>query len=92
MFNFLKVQTLPENMGYPLGGSRADFKYFFLQIHYDNSDNDPSRIFFSFLLFEYDVQAKNKFKDVTDYSGIRLYVTKNYRPTEFGILTVSFLI
>ena len=28
------------------------------------------------------------FLDVKDYSGIRLYVTQNYRPIEAGVLTV----
>jgi len=27
--------------------------------------------------------------NVTDNSGFKLYVTQNYRPTEFGILTVG---
>ena len=27
--------------------------------------------------------------DIKDYSGIKLYVTTNYRPIEFGILTVG---
>jgi hypothetical protein len=30
------IQYFPDEMGYPLGGSEDEFKYFVLEIHYDN--------------------------------------------------------
>ena len=32
----IKVQDFPEDVAYPLGGSSNEFKYFILQIHYNN--------------------------------------------------------
>ena len=37
-------QDFPENLAYPLGGSDSEFKYFYLQIHYDNPQLDLSKI------------------------------------------------
>ena len=31
------------------------------------------------------------YKDLNDQSSVKLYVTRNYRPIEFGVLTVCFL-
>ena len=31
-----KIQDFPSDMGYPLGGSPNEFKYFVLQLHYNN--------------------------------------------------------
>ena len=31
---------------------------------------------------------KKLFKDIKDKSGIRLFTTKNYRPTEFGMIAL----
>ena len=36
MIFFIKIQDFPEDLAYPLGGSENEFKYFMLQIHYDN--------------------------------------------------------
>lgn len=37
------IQDFPEHLAYPIGGSKDDtFKYFFLQIHYDNPNQLPS--------------------------------------------------
>ena len=30
------VQDFPSNIAYPLGGPQADFKYFYIQMHYNN--------------------------------------------------------
>lgn len=80
------VQDFPQDIAYPLGGSSNEFKYFYLQMHYDNPGLIPSMLF----------RIKNDFLivfiilflDVKDNSGIRLHVTKKYRPIEFGVLTV----
>jgi hypothetical protein len=51
------VQDFPEDMGYPLGGGEDEFKYFILEIHYDNPMQIKSQLFFIFqseiLLFSY---------------------------------------
>jgi hypothetical protein len=65
------VTDFPANMGYPVGGDVNDFKYFFLEMHYENADND---------------------KDVKDDSGIRLYLTRQLRPIEFGVFSVGALV
>lgn len=62
------IQDMPQDIAYPIGGSNAEFKYFYLQMHYDNPD---------------------KIQNVKDTSGVRLYLTKDYRPIEFGVLTVG---
>ena len=64
----LKTVNFPMDKGYPLGGSSKETKFFFLQIHYENSA---------------------KVQDLDVKNGIRLYLTKKYRPIEFGILTVA---
>ena len=84
------IQDIPENLAYPLGGSPSEMKYFYLQVHYDNPSQLLSKIKFSIfigpkIIYMYIFFS---FKDVKDTSGIRLYVTKKYRPTEFGVLTV----
>ena len=38
LFDFIKIQDFPQNLAYPLGGSEDEFKYFFLELHYDNPD------------------------------------------------------
>ena len=46
MFNLKKVwavggdlvQDFPQDMAYPIGGSDEEFKYFYLQVHYDNAE------------------------------------------------------
>jgi hypothetical protein len=32
----LKILDFPSNVAYPLGGKNADFKYFFLELHFHN--------------------------------------------------------
>lgn len=39
------IQDFPSSIAYPLGGPQADFKYFFLQMHYNNPSITPSIIF-----------------------------------------------
>ena len=34
----------PDNVAYALGGS-SSFKYFYLQVHYENNDLDASKLF-----------------------------------------------
>lgn len=33
---------MPQDIAYPIGGSNAEFKYFYLQMHYDNPDKIQS--------------------------------------------------
>jgi hypothetical protein len=42
------IQDFPSNLAYPLGGSTKEFKYFFLEMHYDNPDLKPSSFFRNF--------------------------------------------
>lgn len=48
-----RIQDFPDDLAYPLGGSEDEFKYFYLEIHYNNPDKTASkisrRIFFFFL-------------------------------------------
>jgi len=30
------IQDFPSNIAYPLGGTNGDFKYFYMQMHYNN--------------------------------------------------------
>lgn len=34
----------PDDLAYPLGGSGDEFKYFYIQIHYNNLEKTPSRM------------------------------------------------
>ena len=43
--------VLPKQYGYPVGGESATFKYFFMQLHYENPDKIPSKLFFVFVGF-----------------------------------------
>ena len=36
------IQDFPSELAYPLGGPDAEFKYFFLEMHYDNPEKIPS--------------------------------------------------
>lgn len=37
-----EIQDFPEDLAYPIGGSEDEFKYFYLEIHYDNPHKVPS--------------------------------------------------
>lgn len=37
-----EVQDFPEHLAYPIGGSKDSFRYFFVEIHYNNPDQTPS--------------------------------------------------
>ena len=37
-----QVQDFPPDLAYPMGGPDAEFKYFFLEMHYDNPQQAPS--------------------------------------------------
>ncbi len=37
-FEKKKIQDFPADLAYPLGGSQNEFKYFILQIHYNNQN------------------------------------------------------
>lgn len=77
-------------MAYPLGGPQADFKFFFIEMHYNNPSlvqgTHIINIFYCFIIIKLVFRIKRK--GLQDYSGVRLYVTENYRPIEFGVLTV----
>ena len=39
------IQDFPSDLAYPVGGPDAEFKYFFLEMHYDNPQKIPSKSF-----------------------------------------------
>jgi hypothetical protein len=41
-----QVQNFPDDMAYPLGGSEDEFKYFYLQLHYNNLNHESIRFFY----------------------------------------------
>ncbi len=85
---------MPSNIAYPLGGPKRDFRYFYLQMHYNNLNMDKSRLI-QIIQISINLTLTYKkfiFKDVQDNSGIRLFVTTRYRPIEFGVLTVNQLL
>jgi hypothetical protein len=65
---------MPQNIAYPLGGPKADFKYFYIQMHYSNPAIIPSNSYHLvilnhlinnyFLFYNYD-----NIKDLIDNSG-----------------------
>ncbi len=37
------IADFPESFAYPIGGSENEFKYFYLQMHYENTDYEKSK-------------------------------------------------
>lgn len=84
---------MPSNIAYPLGGESLDFKHFYLQMHYDNPNIIQSwaNLVLNVYYMKETIKYSYFFKDSTDKSGVRFYVTENYRPIEFDVLTVIML-
>ncbi len=43
-FSNCKISYLPSDLAYPVGGSPNEFKYFMLEIHYNNPNLLPGNI------------------------------------------------
>ena len=39
--NNIKIQNIQSNLAYPVGGNPDEFKYFVLEIHYNNPSSLP---------------------------------------------------
>lgn len=65
------IQDFPDDFAYPLGGSDNEFKYFYLEIHYDNPNHEPSNFIFAYILnhpqfptdfLELNISSRNDYK------------------------------
>ena len=82
------LKSLVSLKRYPVGGD-ADYRHFFIEIHYDNPEMKLGRYFGNIFWFQMSVWLCCFHLGFIDSMGLRFHMTKNLRKNELGILTVG---